>query len=146
MIRFTVPGPPQGKGRPRFTRSGRVYTPKKTADYETAIALAYKAGSGNFRFDRDSTVRVDIDAYYPIPKSDSKKKQAAKRANRIRPTVKPDADNLGKIVMDALNGLAYDDDKQVTALHVAKYYSETPRIVIALQAEDPLLPEGQEDL
>ena len=40
---FRVNGMPQGKARPRFTRQGRAYTPKKTRDYEAALASAGKA-------------------------------------------------------------------------------------------------------
>ena len=43
---FMVPGKPQGKGRPRFSRkSGTAYTPSKTRDYERLIASRfYKFG------------------------------------------------------------------------------------------------------
>ena len=42
----------------------------------------------------------------------------------LNPTKKPDADNIGKVVLDALNGIAYEDDKQVIELRVSKQYSE----------------------
>ena len=43
---FTVPGKPQGKGRPRFTRSGHTYTPDRTAAYEERVKLAYRQAGG----------------------------------------------------------------------------------------------------
>ena len=51
----------------------------------------------------------------------------------IRPIVKCDWDNIGKIVCDALNGIAYHDDKQVVDGQVRKFYSEQPRVVVTIQ-------------
>ena len=45
--------------------------------------------------------------------------------NELFPTVKPDADNISKIILDALNGLAYYDDNQVTDLTIYKLYATT---------------------
>jgi Holliday junction resolvase RusA-like endonuclease len=45
---------------------------------------------------------------------------------------KPDVDNIAKSILDALNGAAYDDDKQVVALMIHKEYSDTPRVDIKL--------------
>ena len=50
----------------------------------------------------------------------------------IRPTVKPDCDNLAKSILDSLNGLAYHDDKQVVELVVKKYYAENAEVKIKL--------------
>lgn len=57
---FVVPGKPQGKGRPRFTRSGHTYTPDSTAEYEERVKLAYRqAGGGKlsgFAYDDDAQI------------------------------------------------------------------------------------------
>jgi Holliday junction resolvase RusA-like endonuclease len=53
--------------------------------------------------------------------------------NIIRPTKKPDADNIAKIVCDALNGIAFLDDKQIVDARITKWYSDTPRIEIIIQ-------------
>ena len=50
----------------------------------------------------------------------------------IRPTVKPDWDNIGKLVADALNGIAYDDDKCIVDAQVRKFYSDQPRTDIII--------------
>ena len=47
-----------------------------------------------------------------------------------RPTKKPDIDNVEKIILDALNGIAYDDDKQVVEEASSKLYSDVPRVEI----------------
>lgn len=44
--------------------------------------------------------------YCALASSDNRKKRAAKLSGAIRPTKKPDCDNIGKIVADSLNGIA----------------------------------------
>ena len=52
---------------------------------------------------------------------------------KIRPTKKPDFDNIAKIVCDSLNTIAYKDDSQVIDGQVRKFYSEKPRIVVKIR-------------
>lgn len=127
MITFIVDGKPQGKLRARTfynSRMGRMQsiTPQQTKDYEDLIAWSYKAAGG--RHLGDCLISVDISAFYEIPKSTSKKKRQDILDNEIRPTVKPDCDNIIKAVLDALNGIAYNDDKQVVSVCCQKYYTE----------------------
>ena len=49
-----------------------------------------------------------------------------------RPTRKPDFDNIGKIICDALNGIAYRDDAQIVDALVRKFYSDTPRVIVEI--------------
>lgn len=116
MNTFFAPGKPQGKGRPRFARNV-VYTPKQTLEYERHIASCYDGDM------HQGPLFVDITAFFSIPKSYSKALKKAIENGEIKPTKKPDADNIGKVVMDALNGVAYEDDKQVIDLRVTKKYS-----------------------
>lgn len=128
-IEFTIPGVPQGKERPRFTQNGATYTPKKTKDYEKLVAWAYQCEAHGAKF--TGTIRVDIAAIYPVPHSWSKRKQAEAIDNRILPMVKPDWDNIGKIVCDALNGIAYKDDAAITDATVCKRYGTRPCVAFA---------------
>lgn len=135
-IEFTVPGPPQGKGRPQFsTFNGHVTarTPQQTVIYENLVRLEYQRQNVGLRFPDESMLRVAIDAYYPIPKSASKKKQAAMLAGTLRPTKKPDCDNVVKVVLDSLNAIAYHDDVQVVDVGLRKWYSNEPRVVVAIE-------------
>ena len=75
---------------------------------------------------------MDITACYAIPKRIPKRDREQMLEGKIRPTVKPDCDNIAKVVCDALNGLAYHDDNQVTNLTVAKRYTERPRVVVRI--------------
>ena len=63
-------------------------------------------------------------------------------SGNIRPAVKPDWDNLGKLVSDALNGIAYGDDKSVVEARVMKFYSELPRTEVIVTAAES---EGKEN-
>ena len=55
--------------------------------------------------------------------------------NLIRPAKKPDCDNIAKIILDSLNGIAYADDKQIISLSVEKYYGDTPKVCLILQED-----------
>jgi Holliday junction resolvase RusA-like endonuclease len=46
---------------------------------------------------------------------------------------RPDADNILKLVADALNGVAYDDDKRVVVASVCKLWSSQPRLEITIE-------------
>jgi Holliday junction resolvase RusA-like endonuclease len=130
---FTVPGIPVAKGRPRFSRQGnfvRTFTPEKTYNYEQLVKLAFmQAGCEKL----SGAVKVRIIAYFPIPKSTSKKRQKMMAEGEIRHMVKPDAENVSKGILDALNKLAYDDDSNIIELHIEKWYSENPRAEIYIE-------------
>ena len=84
----------------------------------------------------EGEVCADITAYYSIPRSATKKRRALMEANEVRPTKKPDADNVSKIILDALNGLAYHDDSQVVELTVKKKFALYPRVDVVLWLRD----------
>lgn len=131
VMRFTVPGEPKGKGRPRLGRSGHAYTPHDTAQYENLVKLCFTAQYPDFPM-MEGNIWVGITAFYKIPKSVSKKKAADMASGLIRPMKKPDLDNVAKIVCDSLNGIAYVDDSQVTTLVVRKYYSHDPHVEVSI--------------
>lgn len=130
MIRMIIPGEPVAKGRPRVTRWG-THTPAKTKNYETLVREIYIVQHNQPPMEGE--LFLELKAYFSIPKSASKKKQAAMISEEIRPTKKPDIDNLVKTVTDALNTLAYKDDSQIVQASVGKYYSEQPRVEIIIQ-------------
>ena len=132
-VRFTIPGPPKGKGRPRMTKLGHTYTPQDTANYENLVKVEYQRQCGAARFGDDEYVDLRIIAYYPIPTSASKKRQRMMAEGVLRPAKKPDQDNVLKIVADSLNHIAYKDDVQVVDAQVRKFYSTNPRVVVILQ-------------
>lgn len=148
-VNFTIEGPPVGKARPRVTRTV-TYTPAKTKRYENLVRYT-AINSFKGIFDKDEPLDVKIIAYFEVPKSLSKKRKALCLANQELPTKKPDADNIGKIIMDGMNpkmkrnkvvhkmmqlvrGI-YHDDKQVTSLLVKKRYSEYPRVEVTVERD-----------
>lgn len=131
-VKFTVPGDPRGKERPRVPRQGKAYTPQKTKNYEESVRWCYRSVAHGYMFPDNAMLDVKILAYYPIPKSVSKKKRNLMLKHIIRPTVKPDYDNIGKIVCDALNKIAFRDDSSVVDGLVRKFYSENPRVVVSI--------------
>lgn len=132
--KFVVYGEPQGKARPRFTRYGRTYTPKKTVDYEQKIREAYQAAGGSMS---EYPVTVSIIAHYNIPKSVSKAKAQMMIGDELLPCKKPDLDNIAKCVCDALNGIAYKDDTQVCNLIAQKRYRKEPAIIVTVSEVIP---------
>lgn len=134
-VEFTVHGPIKGKGRPRFTRVGqyvRTYTPNETVSYENLIKMEYIEENGEFQFDRALPLTLKLTAYYSIPKSVSKKNRQLMIAGKIRPLKKPDADNVMKVVCDALNGVAYADDVQIVTVILDRFYSEYPHLDVSI--------------
>lgn len=128
MINLIIPGEPKGKQRPRVCKSGHAYTPQQTVLYENYVKFLYK--SENLPF-MDGEIEAVIKIYYSIPKSSSKSKRISMENNLIRPTKKPDCDNVAKIILDSLNGVAYKDDSQIVSLRVEKFYGE-PRVELRL--------------
>lgn len=121
---FTVFGKPVGKGRPKFTRRGgyvRAYTPKGTSDYEALVAESYQGEYGNEE-KMDCPLKVKILAVFPIPKSLRKADRELAKKDILKPTKKPDIDNIVKVILDGLNGVAYEDDALVVSVEADKRY------------------------
>lgn len=117
-----VEGKIKGKARPRFnTKTGRAFTPGDTITYENWIRFAYQEQDGRYL---TGAIRARVVAYYKIPKSYPKKRVQAIRDGLEMPLKKPDSDNIGKIVLDSLNKIAFDDDSQVADLRVIKKWTE----------------------
>ena len=128
---FTIEGEPRGKQRPRYTVRGgyaHEYTPAETVEYQRKVKAAFYAAGGYKLY---GPVKVEVWAFCKIPKSKSAK--AAESMTGKPAEKKPDADNVLKIVLDGLNGEAYDDDKQVTEAIVHKCYWPDGRVVVDVQ-------------
>lgn len=140
-VSFTILGEPQGKGRPRFARAGnyvRTYTPDKTAAYENLVKLEYERQCRGQKFGDTEQLDLRIFAYYGVPQSASKKKKCQMLDGIIRPSKKPDMDNVVKVIADSLNNVAYKDDTQIVDAMVRKFYSDTPRVKVVIQTAEPL--------
>lgn len=108
--RFTVPGNPVPKARPRVA-NGHAYTPLATLEAEGLVQLAArKAGV------RPLLGPVRLSLFFA-------------RGDLRR----CDLDNLAKLVQDALNGIAYEDDSQIVELQATKVLDrEKPRTEVVV--------------
>lgn len=124
-----------GKQRARATRQGHQYTPTKTVNYETLVKQLFIEKYFGYK-PFEGQVFMTVKAYFSVPKSTSKKRKQMMLDGKIRPIKKPDWDNVGKIVSDALNMIAYLDDKQIIDCTVSKFYSDRPRVEVAIEGEE----------
>ena len=132
-IRFFVPGQPQGKGRARATKTGRMYTPAKTAAYEGLVAHAASLAMDGAAL-IESACALTVDIAFAIPPSWPKKRRQGAIEGKVLPTLRPDADNVAKAVLDGCNGVVWRDDCQVVMLQAHKRYSHTPGVTVEVSA------------
>jgi len=130
VVAFTIPGEPVA-----FARSGgngKVrFTPKRQRDFMALVRLAaHKAMDGAQPL--AGPVELTIRATYPVPQSWPKKRAALARWR----TSKPDADNLAKIVADAMNAIVFADDAQVASLTVQKVYGPLAGVTVSASLLD----------
>ncbi len=149
-ICIEVTGDPRGKGRPRSRIAGnsfrqfvQVYTDPETRAYEDRLrAAAALAMHGHSML--IGAVEVRVEAHFAVPASWSNRKSQRALAGEIRPTGKPDWDNIGKVV-DALNGIVWKDDSQVVDGRILKFYGDTPALRITVRPiAEPLFEAGAE--
>lgn len=135
-VTIRIPIEPQPKGRPKFTTIAghpHAYTPKKTLNYESQISDLYKQLSGRFYIKKPQAIHVAIMFGMPIPMSTPKKNRPLMIADEIKHVKKGDIDNLAKSVLDALNGIAWEDDSQIVSLNLKKFYAEEPHIYLIIR-------------
>ena len=136
-IVLTVPGNPQGKQRPKAKRMGQftgIYTPEKTVNYETYIKELFVTKYPDF-MPLAGPLILHFIAYVSIPSSTSQKKKALMLDGLIIPEKTPDIDNILKIIMDALESVAYKRDSQIAVAVNVKLYSERPRLELKIDQE-----------
>ena len=110
---------PVPKLRSRSIKSGRHYTPAKTANFESMIKAQAKLMMG-FKGPTSEPVELVVGFYFPVSKSWTN----AKKRSAINGEVaqKPDVTNLVKSVEDALNGVVYVDDCQIVRIVAEKHF------------------------
>lgn len=131
---FVIEGKIKGKGRPRFSKYGKfvkAYTPQDTVNYENLIKLQFRMSCGDWY--SELPLKMKITAIHSIVKSASKKDRAKMLNGELKPTKKPDADNIVKIICDALNNIAYKDDTQVVELEFKKLYGELEKVIVEIE-------------
>ena len=133
IYEFEVPGKITGKGRPRVNSyNGIVYTPTKTKDYECLVEQYFLLKYPKFKM-IEGRIKVEIKAYFDIPKSTKKSYIEEMLENKISPTKKPDIDNIVKVILDAMNKFAFKDDNQITKLEIEKLYGKEEKVYIKIE-------------
>ena len=119
-MKIFIPGEPIAQPRVKVSTKGgfaRAYTERDHPihAYKQAIRMAYVNAGGEVL---EGPVEIRIACWFERPKNHSKK-----RRQQAEPkTTKPDLDNVGKAILDALNEIAYNDDGQAYRLTVEKWY------------------------
>lgn len=132
-IAFSVGGRPVQWQRTGSHHGKRVFTPHAMRKAAKAITAAGKSAMGN-RAPLTGPVRLTVVTVYAVPKSWPKKLQDAIADGAVvYKTSVPDLDNLGKLVSDALNGVAFVDDSQVAELLNRKRYGNPERTDVVIQ-------------
>ena len=138
-LKFTVLGKPQAQQRPKFNSfTKRAHDPKESAEYKSNVrAMATVAVLENnwTMCHREMPVSVNIISYRPIPTSVPIWKKNAASHGLIPPLGRnADIDNVMKGILDAMNGVVYEDDCQVFKLTGESRYSDVPRVEIEVEA------------
>lgn len=110
-IRIIIPGRPVPKQRPRFTRTGHIYTPQETRDYEDFVGWKAKEV---IKEPLAGNVALYIKVY-------------------VKGNVFPDLDNIAKSILDGMNKVAYHDDKQVACLVIQRIKGQEEKVEVELE-------------
>lgn len=110
-IRFDIK--PFPKERPRATRTGVIYTPRKTKDYEQyLVALFQDQFPDHIPFEEPLDIKVDIATDHIVV--------AITKVDHKPQGMRGDLDNYVKAAMDALNNVAFVDDNQIVSITARK--------------------------
>lgn len=151
-IKFVIPGEPFGKLNLRpVMRCGHAssYSPKENNMYMDRIIGILNQNlvfTEDFIFPKGTPVSIVITAYFKVPDGNYKyyKREGAFRydkegqdmlSGKIRPTKKPDLDNVSKVICDAIShqGRIWYDDSQVSMELLMKYYDTNPRVEVIIE-------------
>lgn len=139
LVSFTIKAVPQPQLRPRIASFGghpHVYDPKSTRDFKRIVTKLASDEMGKTE-PIDGPLKVALTFYRPVQQSLSKRAFDKRAVGDELPTVKPDVSNYLKAVEDALNGVAWVDDRLITTEIIKKRYSTTPRIKLKIWRDSP---------
>lgn len=138
---FKVEGRPQAWQRPSRNKAGRMYNPNATGQQRFADICKDKITR---KFSDSAAIGLEVDFYFKRPLTHFKRNVYGDLVRKVdapnRCTMKVDVDNLGKFVMDALTGVAYDDDRQIVRLVLTKRYTD----IIPIDIDEHADEQGEE--
>ena len=133
MLKFIIDGSPVAKQSVKLgtvtLKSGKVmptkYTPKEMKNYANWVKTCFKRTYPNHLpsvfFEKPLMCKIIVNK--KVPKSFSKKKREQALQGLLVPITNPDCDNISKNICDALNEIAYPDDRQIAKLIVEKHFN-----------------------
>lgn len=136
-VEFFVPGVAHTKGSHRaFVVKGRAImtndNPKEKGWRATIALVAHEAMAGRALL--DGAVHLELTFVRPRPKGHFNAKGIVRPGVlSAQPSTKPDWDKMGRSVGDALNGICYRDDAQITTAIVRKRWGEAGVHVVVRQ-------------
>jgi Holliday junction resolvase RusA-like endonuclease len=136
-VEIRLDGPPRGKGAGRATTTthgARIFTDDKTRKYEAQLRFAAQQEMAG-RLPTAEPVMVRVQARFQIPAAFSKKKRVDALAGLVWPAIRPDCENLAK-ALDGLNGIVWQDDRQIVIELISKVYGEQPGLMIVVETLD----------
>ncbi len=124
-IDFFVPGKPVSKGNIRsFQVKGRtVYVDgnKSLKSWEALARMIIREVMPKKPW--DGAIEVEATFYFQEPKGTPKC-----RKGKLAMTKKPDIEKIARALNDAMTGLIYVDDSQITCLRLKKRYDDAPGV------------------
>lgn len=119
-------------------RSGVVYDPDRSRLWKKAATKFLRDQmKANQLAPMTGPLKLYYEAIFEPPKSYSKDKREQALAGELLYTKPPDLDNLLKIVLDAMNGIVFEDDKQVRKIQAEKKYGPANMIKVTIVERDP---------
>jgi Holliday junction resolvase RusA-like endonuclease len=101
IVKFEVPGKPVPQQRPRVMRGGWAFDPAKCVKAKKAVRMIALAHANKMRWKAsNSRFGVTLMFFGAHPLSD--------------------VDNLAKLILDALKGIFWIDDRQIDEIHAHK--------------------------
>ncbi len=111
-----------------------MYDPPKSKAYKQMVAAVVRS---HMNLNGIQTIAeplaVHLNFYFTPPKSYSKKRIRAIETKEELFTKKPDVDNLGKAVLDGMNGIMFKDDAQIVGLTIGKHYGHKDYVDVKVQ-------------
>jgi len=139
---FVIHTEPRPKKRPKVYRWATVNPSKKD---EEDVRILFKKIKTKPKKPLSQQIRVQFKFYVTPPKSTPQWKYEYIENGYLRPNKSPDLDNYVKLILDALNGLLWEDDRFIVEIHSGKYYTlDRPRTEIFV-SELPI-PEKRSDI
>ena len=138
-ISFKDKGELKGLPRPRTTKTGHIYMPDWVKDRKKAIQMLYLSAAKGVKFE-EGPVDVRLLINKKMPGNSWSKKHKREMFGTPAP-VKPDIDNIIKLYLDALTGVCWHDDAQVTSIGAAMYYDYTDSVIVYVSNVETKSPE-----